>query len=213
MGKISQGVLGGFSGKVGNVIGASWKGIDYMRIMPANVANPRTQGQVDQRSKFVTVLRFLQPMTDFLKVGFKLYAKKMTQFNSAMSYNLLNAVTGEYPNYSVDYEKALVSRGNLSGALNPSVDSTVPGSVDISWDDNSGIGSAQETDKALLVIFNPEKGEAIFDIDGVARSASTQNLVVPTNYSGDTVQAFIGFISADGKSVSNSVYAGSLQIA
>ena len=57
MGKISQGVLGGFSGKVGNVIGASWKGIDYMRIMPANVANPRTQGQIDQRSKFVTVLR------------------------------------------------------------------------------------------------------------------------------------------------------------
>ncbi len=88
-----------------------------MRIMPANVANPRTQGQVDQRSKFVTVLRFLQPMTDFLKVGFKLYAKKMTQFNSAMSYNLLNAVTGEYPNYSVDYEKAASIWGGFSNLV------------------------------------------------------------------------------------------------
>ena len=30
MGKISQGVLGGFSGKVGNVVGGTWKGIGYM---------------------------------------------------------------------------------------------------------------------------------------------------------------------------------------
>src|SRR5690606_18987475 len=110
MGKISQGVLGGFSGKVGNVVGGSWKGIDYMRIMPANVANPKSPGQLDQRSKFSTVLQFLQPLVDFVKVGFKLYAKNMTQFNSAMSYNLLNAITGTYPNFSIDYRTALLSR-------------------------------------------------------------------------------------------------------
>ncbi len=86
MGKISQGVLGGFSGKLGNVVGASWKGIDYMRIKPANVANPKTQGQLDQRSKFALVLNFLQSMTAFVRLGFKLYATKKTQFNSAMSY-------------------------------------------------------------------------------------------------------------------------------
>ena len=32
MGKIAQGILGGLSGKVGNIIGGSWKGIDYIRI-------------------------------------------------------------------------------------------------------------------------------------------------------------------------------------
>ena len=31
MGTINQGILGGFSGKVGTVIGGSWKGITYMR--------------------------------------------------------------------------------------------------------------------------------------------------------------------------------------
>ena len=29
MGTISKGILGGFSGTVGTVIGGSWKGIDY----------------------------------------------------------------------------------------------------------------------------------------------------------------------------------------
>jgi hypothetical protein len=31
MAKISQGILGGFSGTVGTVVGGHWRGIDYMR--------------------------------------------------------------------------------------------------------------------------------------------------------------------------------------
>jgi hypothetical protein len=30
MGTINKGILGGFSGKVGTVVGGTWKGIDYM---------------------------------------------------------------------------------------------------------------------------------------------------------------------------------------
>jgi hypothetical protein len=51
MGTIKQCILGGFSGKVGTVIGASWKGINYMRSIPQHVKNPRTAGQVSRRSK------------------------------------------------------------------------------------------------------------------------------------------------------------------
>ncbi len=48
MGKIKQGILGGFSGKVGTVIGGNWKGISYMRSIPQSIKNPRTDGQVSQ---------------------------------------------------------------------------------------------------------------------------------------------------------------------
>lgn len=212
MGKISQGVLGGFSGKVGNVVGGTWKGIDYMRIKPASVANPRTQGQLDQRSKFSVTLKFLQSMTDFLRVGFKLYANKMTQFNAAMSYNLNNAITGTYPNFAIDFASALLSRGGLTGALNPSVTST-GGLVEFAWIDNTGSGNASATDKALLVVYNPAKDEAIYDTSGVVRPTASQNLAMPSDYVGDTVEAFIGFISDDGKEVANSVYIGSVTVA
>lgn len=213
MGKISQGVLGGFSGKVGNVVGGTWKGIDYMRIKPANVTNPRTEGQVDQRSKFSTVLRFLQPMTDFLRVGFKLYANKMTQFNAAMSYNLNNAITGAYPNFMVDYASALVTRGNLSGAANGAASSPSAGDVQITWDDNSGSGSAQATDKALIVLLNTTRQEAVFTIAGPARSAGTETISVPSEYTGEDVEVFLGFISEDGSKVANSSYLGSVTVA
>lgn len=213
MGKINQGILGGVSGQVGNVIGGTWKGIDYLRIKPSSVANPKTPDQVDQRTKFVTVLRFLQPMTEFLKTGFKKYASGMTQFNSAMSYNLKNAITGTYPNYSIDYPNALVSRGNLAGGENGAAASTNPSEVDVSWDDNSGSGGAQATDKALIVILNQTKGEAVYTTAGAARSATAETLNVPSNFTGDDVEVFLGFISEDGTKVSNSSYLGSVTVA
>jgi len=213
MGKINQGILEGVSGQVGNVIGGTWKGIDYLRIKPSSVANPKTPDQVDQRTKFVTVLRFLQPITEFLRTGFKKYASGMTQFNSAMSYNLLNAVTGTYPNFSIDYGSALVSKGNLTGALNPAVTSSSAGVVDFSWDNNTGSGNAQGTDKTLLVIYNPSKEQAVYETEGASRSVTSDSLAVPSDFSGDTVEAFIGFISEDGKQIADSVYIGSVTVA
>lgn len=213
MGKINQGILGGFSGKVGNVIGGNWKGIDYMRVKPASVHNPRTEGQMDQRTRFAQVLQFLQPMKDFIKVGYKNYAIKMTQFNSAMSYILKNAVTGSFPNYSIDYANALISRGSLAGALNGSATSSTAGAVEFTWYDNSNEGNAQATDKALILAYNKTKGEAVFVTDGALRAAGTQTLTVPDDFSGDAVECFIAFISADGLSVSNSKYVGSITVA
>ena len=55
MGKIDLGILGSFSGKVGNVVGGKWKGISYMRAKATSVSNPRTDGQMSQRSKFALV--------------------------------------------------------------------------------------------------------------------------------------------------------------
>ncbi len=213
MGKINQGILGGFSGKVGNVIGGNWKGIDYMRVKPASVANPQTEGQVDQRTKFSTVLQFLQPLKDFIKVGYKSYAIKMTQFNSAMSYILKNAVTGDYPDYTIDYANALISRGSLASVLNGTAASSASGVVEFTWNDNSSEGNAQATDKAMIVTYNQSKGEAIFVTAGAARSAGTQTLTVPDDFSGDSVECFIAFISEDGLSVSNSKYVGSITVA
>jgi len=92
MAKISKGILGGLSGKVGNVIGGSWKGIDYLRIKPNRVANPRTEGQVNQRNKFTASLEYLQPNREFVNVGYKNFANKKTAFNAAMSFVLNNGV-------------------------------------------------------------------------------------------------------------------------
>ena len=211
MGTIKKGILGGFSGKVGTVVGGSWKGIAYMRSLPQKVKNPRTDGQMSQRSKFALALGILKPMTPFLRTGWKLYAHKQTPMNAAMSYTLANAISGAYPDYEIDPSKVLVSRGSLATAANAAT-TAAGGSIEFSWDDNSGVGSAKQTDKALIAVLNTAKGEAITDTAGAERTTGTQTVTLPADWFGDTVEVYLGFISEDGKEVANSVYLGSVAI-
>ena len=209
MGKIAQGILGGLSGKVGNIVGGSWKGIDYIRIKPSSVANPRTEGQVNQRNKFTITLEYLQATKDFIKIGYKSFATKKTEFNAAMSYVLNNAVGGIAPNFTIDYSLALLSRGPLSGVLNGTTDLATAGQVSFNWDDNSAEGNANVTDKAMVLVYNPNKKESISILDGANRTVGSQVVTIPNTYAGDTVELFMAFVSADGTQVSNSVYLGS----
>ena len=209
MGKIPQGILGSLSGKVGSIIGGSWKGIDYIRIKPASVANPRTEGQVNQRNKFTITLEYLQATSDFIKVGYKAFAVKKTEFNAAMSYVLNNAVGGIAPNFTIDYSLALLSRGSLSSVLNGSTDLATPGQVTFDWDDNSAEGNANATDKVMVLVYNPSKKESVSILDGADRTVGSQVITIPNTYAGDTVELFMAFVSADGTQVSNSVYLGS----
>lgn len=207
MGTIKKGILGGFSSKVGTVVGGSWKGISYMRSLPQKVKNPRTEGQVSQRTKFAITMHYLKPMTAFLRTGWKLYAHKQSPFNAAMSYALANAISGVYPDYEIDPSKVLVSRGALAPASNAAAND-IGGSIEFVWDDNSGISSAKQTDKALIAVVNPVKGEAVTDSAGEERTTGTQTLAIPADWAGDEVQAYLGFVSEDGKEVANSVYLG-----
>jgi len=213
MGIIKQGITGGFSGMVGNVVGGSWKGIAYMRIRPVSVANPQTVGQQDQRTKFAITAQFLEPITEFLRTGFMNFAVKMSAVNSAMSYNIRHAIQGTYPNYTIDYPNALLSRGKLPPALNQTAASTVAGTVVFTWDNNSGELKAAAKDKTLLVVYNPAKQQAV-SIEGLAeRADGTQTVTVPDSFSGDLVQCYISFRDAKGELISNSGYAGAVTVA
>ena len=68
MGKIKQGILGGFKGKVGTVIGSSWNGISYMRGQAQSVRNPKTPAQMIQRDFFkeVRIWQASSPMSSWL---------------------------------------------------------------------------------------------------------------------------------------------------
>ena len=213
MGTIKQGVFGGFSGGVGNVIGGTWKGISYMRIVPAKISNPRTDRQKDQRLRFAMTMTFLKPLSQFLKIGFKNYAVSMTAINAAMAYNFHHALDGTYPDYTINYEKVLVSCGILPPAFNPAVKSTVAGVVEFSWIDNSDEINADSHDKSMLVVYNVLKNQALCVINKGERASSPQTVSVPTSFFGQQVHCYIAFISKDEMELSNSIYLGAVTIA
>lgn len=213
MAKLKESPVGVLIGKLGQVVGSKWKGIAVLRIKSASVSNPQTDKQLEQRIKFRVTMRFLQPMTQLIRIGWKNLAVGKTAFNAAMSYNVLNAIQGTYPNFTVDYPNALVSKGNLPPALDQAAASTVPGTVLFSWTDNSDEVGAATTDTSVLVVYNPVKNQAVFFAGLTERADGTQAVTVPHSFSGDLVHCYLGFQAVDGFELSNSKYAGAITVA
>lgn len=114
MGVIKQGILGGFTGKTGPVIGSTWKGITYMRGIAVSYNNPNTEAQQVQRGKFKLMAQTIKPITPLINIGFKNYAVQMTCRNAAMKHNIRAAITGNDPkNLQINWELLSFSFGCL----------------------------------------------------------------------------------------------------
>ncbi|HQS52387.1 MAG TPA: DUF6266 family protein [Daejeonella sp.] len=212
MGTYKKGILGSFSGKVGTVVGSSWNGIEYMRSLPKPSSKTPTDLQMLQRAKLGMATGFLQPISALINIGYKGLAVRQTAFNVATSQLLAEAITGVYPDLTIDYPKVLISKGNLTGPWGPAATSA-SSKVNVTWQDNSASGTAKATDKAMLLVYNPDKSQYVFTTGGDDRSSLADSLDVPADFVGDTVHVWMAFISADKKAVSTSLYISEVVIA
>jgi hypothetical protein len=211
MGTIVKGILGGFSGKVGTVVGSTWKGLQVMKSVPGPRKGNPTLLQLEQQARFSLIIKFIQPLTSLFNQTFSNGAVGMSGFNKALSYNIQNAITGVYPTFSINYPMLLISKGDLPNAPAPIVASPAAGKLAFSWTDNSGIGKARPTDMAIVAAYSEELNHWIFNLSTAARNAGTYTLDA-LSLTGKPVQTFLGFISADGKFVSNSLYTGIVNV-
>lgn len=118
MGTIKKGANGGFSGKAGSVIGSSWKSIDYIKGLPKKRTKPMSEEQLIQQARFGTLTRFLMPLTPMVRIGYgQIQSDYATAMNVAIQQNLGRAVTGTYPDFSLDYAAVRISEGRLTGGI------------------------------------------------------------------------------------------------
>jgi hypothetical protein len=210
MGTIQGGVLGGFNGKVGAVIGSHWKGKAVMRGKSTARRAKSSALQLEQQAKFTLMVNFLQAIVDFLNIGYKKAAVQMSGFNKALSANIQSAIAGVYPDFTIDYPKVQLSKGSLPSVAATAA-STVAGKLAFTWTDNSNIKLALSSDIVYVAAYNEELKHWIINDAAAARNAGTFVLDV-TGYSGKQLQTYIGLISADGKKASASIYTGAVTV-
>lgn len=213
MGKYRNGILGSFTGKVGNVVGSTWNGISYMRAIPSNVKDPKTPKQLAQRQRFGLVTSFLRKFKPVVTLGFKSGAGNMSPLNRATSFNIRNAVGGEYPDQQIVLDQLVLARGDLTRADEPQASASDPGEITFTWVDNSGEGSALPDDKVVITIFNPERNTVFYRLDSAIREEETLTLSLPNSWHGDTVDTYLFVASSDDKLISDSEYTGQVTIA
>jgi Family of unknown function (DUF6266) len=207
MGTHKQGILGSFSGKVGTVVGSTWRGLWVMKGLITKKRGKSGPALLEQQAKFTLMIKLLRPLSSLVSQTYDTLPAEMTGINKAFSDNIKNAIIGIYPAFTVDYTKLSLSKGALPNADSPTAASTVAGKITFTWTDNSGSGDALATDMAFVAVFNEALNRWIFKQNIAARNAGTYTLDV-TAFSGKPVQTYFGFISADGSSVSDSLFTG-----
>jgi hypothetical protein len=211
MGTHIKGLLGGVSGKVGPVIGARWKGIEYFRSRPNKSNKASTNPKVlAQRAKFSVVHNFMRSIRSLIKVGYQDTGDKMSARNNAVSQLLENAITGEYPDFKIDYSKVFVSKGTLVKPMNPAVAAADDSMIAFTWMNNSGLNEASPTDKTILVAYCDELKEAVYIAHGATRNSAADKLNAKF-FTGKLVHTWIAFIS-DTNVVSDSLYTGTVTV-
>ena len=209
------GILGGFSGTVGTVIGICKKnGDDLIIAKTKRKRTSNTEGQVNQRTKFGLVTGFMQPLNPVVKYGCKMVAgNSMTPYNYACKNALSNAIVGIAPDFGLDYSKILISVGQLSQPTGTTA-VLVDGVVNFSWVDNSTSSSSVGADKAVLVVYNSENYELSYSIGQVTKSAGSGSLPIPNGAVGDKLLFYIFFQSEiDPFLVSTSQFLGTAIVA
>jgi len=213
MGKLMNGINGPFSGKVGAVVGYVSRGKSIMRGLPnINKSRKPSPLQAQQHVKFSLMNKFLGPIIPFLNITNKTDNPDLSGYNKAFSYNVKNAISGEYPDLVINYEMALLTRGDLPNIKQSEALSQSPGKITFSWTDNSGSGQARSNDRAFVAIYCPEIANGwVYKLDLAERSAGSFLFDV-ANFTGHLVHSYMGFLSASGNEVSDSLYIGPVQI-
>jgi hypothetical protein len=83
MARGQSGVLGGFSGQIGNVVSCFRYGKYYLRTLPVKVNHPNTEKWLTQRMRFTLTQQFLKLICKFIHLGFGAYAEGKSTYNAA----------------------------------------------------------------------------------------------------------------------------------
>lgn len=205
MGVLKQGILGGVKGKVGSVVGSSWKGIATLRALPLSVANPRTAAQVGNRERFSSVVALatvllsaiIKPLND--------------RFASGMSgYNLfVQRCKGAFlDNGTFVPAQLIVSRGKLGAtSILPVTSVADDADVNIAFGNALINGYQSLTDMVFAFVVDSSGSVLGYYSGGATRIEGSVSvdlhraLIV-----GEKIYSYLSFLRADGTMCADSTY-------
>lgn len=209
MANINSGILGGFSGKVGTVVGYISRGKAFMRHYVKNVQNPRTRKQQTQRTRFGTTVALASEFLPAVKLGLHKMAQsaRNSEANSFMHINF-DSVSASNPfDVEVNYADLKIADGKLPEVsfAAPSFEET--NCIQCAFVGNSDAEGADSSDSVYLFAYSPELGKGLLSAP-VSRSEQSITLDTPLGWNGTTVHVY-GFTVNEKGVASDSSYVGS----
>ena len=214
MGKVRMGILDGFYGKVGTVVGSFWKGKPVMRayVRPKGT-HTSSEAQALIQTRFAAINSLSGAFLSALQLGFGLIARQrhVTEGNVFVTENW-DCIHADTPGAAtVDYTELVIAMGHLPEAQFGAASFADPLSVEVPMTDSSEVIGADPRDKVYLFVYSPEAGAGMLG-DVKVRADESIACTVPAYWNGHRVHVW-GFAVGAGPDnegeISNSRYLGS----
>ncbi|MFA8434895.1 MAG: DUF6266 family protein [Marinifilaceae bacterium] len=205
MARLKSKILEKAAGQLGQLVVYNVGENTYVRTKPSQYRDRKTETQLAQRQKFRLVMNFLRPFTKMLRLTFSDEKGIRKGFHPAKSYNLRHGICGNYPNQSIDRQKALLSKGPLPLPLQARVTRKEEG-VLFEWKPNNEPETA--TDTLLVMALAPHPSSSDYRFTGIKRSEGQFLWNTPLNSSNQPVEFWLAFRNQEESLMSNSLYLG-----
>lgn len=205
-----QGFFGNFSGRFGNLLVYQVKGKTIVRTAPTTRKDNGTAALKQVRNDFSRVMKIMQAVKPFIRMGFNDVAGNGSAFHSALSANLLVYRQAAMPD---DFKWLMLSRGERAGAVGL-VLSKEDDYARVSWNGVEAQKIFSPNDWALLLAINTTTLNTTVSIQEAKRNQQWARLKLPEANQDERVQVFIAFQDPNGwirkneKNTSNSQWAG-----
>ena len=200
MGKIKQGILGGFRGKVGTVVGSYWNGIFYMKGLPQSNKKDRSGAKAMRQGYFKELVALSMSLSnEDLEFIYPRKPKGMTRRNLLVKQLASYAVLVD-KSKTVDLD-SMTTLGNAPVTDLPA-DTVAFGreGLKISWDGVTYYREQHPDDYPVICVANITQQRLFLIASSVPLGASgKQSFEVVGKPYGDSRDEFSGFMFATGQ--------------
>lgn len=207
MAVISEGLVGAFSGRVGQVVGYRWKHTQCIRAYVAQVRYPNTEAQQRERDWFVSMVRFAAQARNALKLGMTRGAQAagMTEGNYFVKLNKQH-FSLEDGQVQVNYDRLVIAQGAATDVYFHEPRFEEHETVTVAFEKNGMSLRASGEDRVYLYVYAPSVGRGYLSAPAMRRSKRL-SVSLPAEWAGLEVHLYGFVVDKEGRA-SGSTYIG-----
>lgn len=207
MGLVPKGITGPFIGKVGPAVGYLWKGRPCVRTYREHINFPNTEGQLRQRSWFLSMVRFAAKATPALRLGLHQQATeaRMTEGNLFILWNKQHFVQTN-GGLDIDYSQLKIAAGSAADVYFHKPRFLEDETLEVEFEKNTMTFRASGEDRVYLFIYAPGHDEGYLSAP-VARRSKVLRVRLPEQWAGEEVHLYGFVVDKEGRA-SHSTYVG-----
>ena len=215
-----MGILGPFTGKVGDVVGYVWRGRQVVRAYRRHIHYPDTALQQRERQWFVAMVRFAATARGALLLGLRERAAawQMTEGNAFVKMNkgCFGRTPGPSPIASplaafprkggldcaggvgVDYERIKISDGAAAPVRFTAAAVDDAGVLRVEYEKNSGMTRAKGTDRVYVYAYNTETRQGLLSAPAERHGGRLQ-MLLPEGWDGLNIRMWGFVVDGEGR--------------